>query len=759
MCWHVHDGPNGDDRSWTRWVTSTGKSLLPMSKKKATEPRLKTNVTATVVDTKAKPEPKVQLKALVEPKTHGQNVPAKATSRATLRASAKPAVKARAENAPQVASTKVGTSALNDSQRKVVEHGRSPLLIIAGAGTGKTLTLAHRTARLIMDGVPPDRILLLTFTRRSAESLLQRVANICNESVSNDAEGGARAPAKTKVWGGTFHATGARLLRSQGARIGIDPRFTIHDQSDSEALLEVLRTELRLAEVRKDFPKKGTCQSLHSGWINSGLKLDAFVNASFPWCNQHLDGLRKLFEAYAERKRSQNVFDFDDLLLFWNRLLADPVAGPLIRKRFDCVLVDEYQDTNPIQSQILRQLCPDGQGLTVVGDDAQSIYSFRGATVRNILDFPKQFPGATVVRLEDNYRSTSPILDATNTIIRQISEGFEKELRASRAGGQAPQLLACADEYAEARAVVDRIVRHQKDGVPLRQQAVLFRASHHSLAVEMELARRQVPFHKYGGLKFADAAHVKDLVAFLRLAENPMDLVSGMRLFKLLPGIGQKKAQGIMVEVIAAGGSLECLARSKVPAATTPSWDTFRSLLGTLTRTPSPSVTDQIDQVLKFLTPLVRQNYDDPEQRIEDLKKLRGLGERYEDRSAFLAELTLDPPSSTRDLAAAGARESDKDALVLSTIHSAKGLEWEAVTVINATDGGIPSARSMESAAQLDEELRLFYVALTRARTWLTVTYPRYRSSPQASWGGFDQPTLTRFLPASIRRLFESRNA
>jgi DNA helicase II / ATP-dependent DNA helicase PcrA len=720
-----------------------------MSKKKATEPRRKAKAAATDAETKAKPEPKA----------HGQKVPAKATSRATRKASAKPAVKARAENAPQVASSKVDTSVLNESQRKAVEHGRSPLLIIAGAGTGKTLTLAHRTARLIMDGVPPDRILLLTFTRRSAESLLQRVAKICHESMSNDVEERANASARTKVWGGTFHATGARLLRSQGARIGIDPRFTIHDQSDSEALLEVLRTELRVAEVRKDFPKKGTCQSLHSGWINSGLKLDAFVNASFPWCKPHLDGLRTLFEAYHERKRSQNVFDFDDLLLYWNRLLADPVAGPLIRKRFDCVLVDEYQDTNPIQSQILRQLCPDGQGLTVVGDDAQSIYSFRGATVRNILDFPKQFPGAAVVRLEDNYRSTSPILDATNSIIRQVSEGFEKELRASREGGQAPQLLACSDEYAEARAVVDRIERHQKDGVPLREQAVLFRASHHSLAVEMELARRRIPFHKYGGLKFADAAHVKDLVAFLRLAENPMDLVSGMRLFKLLPGIGQKKAQVIMEEVIAAGGNLECLARSRVPAATTSSWAAFRSLLGTLTRTPSPSVTDQIDHVLKFLAPLVREHYEDPEQRIEDLKKLRGLGERYEDRSAFLAELTLDPPSSTRDLAAAGALEGDKDALVLSTIHSAKGLEWEAVTVINATDGGIPSSRSMESAAQLDEELRLFYVALTRARTWLTVTYPRYRSSPQASWGSFDQPILTRFLPASIRRLFESRNA
>jgi len=726
-----------------------------MSKKKATEPGHKTEFAVTDAETKSKPGTKVRLKALVEPKAQGKNVPAKATPKA----SAKPTVKAKAESVPQVASSKAATSVLNDSQRKAVEHGRSPLLIIAGAGTGKTLTIAHRTARLIMDGVPPERILLLTFTRRSAESLLQRVATICSESMSDEDDRKASAPAGTKVWGGTFHATGARLLRSQGARIGIDPRFTIHDQSDSEALIEVLRTELRLAEIRKDFPKKGTCQSLHSGWINSGLKLDAFVNASFSWCNPHLEGLKTLFEAYAERKRSQNVFDFDDLLLFWNRLLADRVAGPLIRKRFDCVLVDEYQDTNAIQSQILKQLCPDGQGLTVVGDDAQSIYSFRGATVRNILDFPKQFPNATVVRLEDNYRSTSPILDATNAIIRQVSEGFEKVLRASREGGQSPQLIACSDEYTEAGVVVDRIVGHQRNGVPLRQQAVLFRASHHSLAVEMELARRQVPFHKYGGLKFADAAHVKDLVAFLRLAENPMDLVSGTRLFKLLPGIGQKKAQGIMEEVIAGGGNLECLARSKVPKATTSSWDTFRSLLGNLTGTPALSVTDQIDQVLAFLTPLVRQNYEDPEQRIEDLRKLRGLGERYQDRSAFLAELTLDPPSSTRDLNAAGALESDKDALVLSTIHSAKGLEWEAVTVINATDGGIPSARSMESADQLDEELRLFYVALTRARTWLTVTYPRYRSSPQASWGGFDQPSLTRFLPATTRRLFESLKA
>jgi DNA helicase II / ATP-dependent DNA helicase PcrA len=591
--------------------------------------------------------------------------------------------------------------------------------------------------------------------------MLHRVQTIHSQPRAKKPRGSNNAPTKAeahRVWGGTFHAVGARLLRIHGPAIGVDPRFTIHDQTDAEDLLDVLRTELQLAEKRKDFPKKGTCQAAHSGWINSGLKLEAFVKASYPWCLKYLEGMQRLFQAYAERKRQQNIFDFDDLLLYWNKLLADPAAGDAVRRRFDCILVDEYQDTNPIQSQILKQLRPDGTGLTVVGDDAQSIYSFRGATVRNILDFPKQFPGTTVIKLEENYRSTEPILEATNHVIAQASEGYGKQLRSSRTEGERPWLVACADEYAEARHVVEQILQHHKAGIPLQHQAVFFRASHHSLALEMELARRTIAFHKHGGLKFAEAAHVKDLVAFLRLAENPRDVVSGLRLLKLLPGIGPKKANGIMDGLVTAGGDLDHLTRCKVPATAAPSWAEFGTLLRELTKEPAHGVAAQIRRVLKFYTPLLRQTYDEPEQRLEDLRKLRDLGERFEDRSSFLAELTLDPPTSTQDMARASAQT--KEFLVLSTIHSAKGLEWEAVFVINATEGAIPSSRAMETSAQLDEELRLFYVALTRARTWLTVTYPRYRSGFQGNWGGgWDPPTLTRFLPAAVRRLFQETTA
>ncbi len=653
------------------------------------------------------------------------------------------------------------TGKLNAAQQRAVLHGRSPLLIIAGAGTGKTLTLAHRVARLIAEGVPPERILLLTFTRRAAEAMLQRVEILRRRSpakTSGRSPTAATTAATRKVWGGTFHAVGARQLRIYGQAIGVDPRFTIHDQTDAEDLLDVLRSELQLAEKRKDFPKKGTCQAVHSGWINSGRKLEAFVKASYPGCLKYLEGLQRLFQAYAERKRQQNIFDFDDLLLYWNKLLADPATGKAIRQRFDYVLVDEYQDTNPIQAQLLKHLRPDGTGLTVVGDDAQSIYSFRGATVRNILDFPKQFPGTTVIKLEENYRSTQPILAATNQIIAQTSEGYDKQLRSSRTKGERPCLVACADEYAEARYLVEQILQRRKAGIPLPHQAVLFRASHHSLAVEMELARRQIAFHKFGGLKFAEAAHVKDLVAFLRLAENPRDVVSGLRLLKLLPGIGPKKAQGIMEGLVAAAGDLNHLAQCKVPAPATASWTEFVTLLRELTKEPVPGVAAQIRRVLTFYTPLLRQTYDEPDQRLDDLRKLRDLGERFQDRASFLAELMLDPPTSTQDLAQASAAK--KEFLVLSTIHSAKGLEWDAVFVINATEGAIPSSRAMETTAQLDEELRLFYVALTRARTWLTVTYPRYRSGFQSHWSsGWDLPALTRFLPRGVRRAFQEATA
>jgi DNA helicase-2/ATP-dependent DNA helicase PcrA len=658
----------------------------------------------------------------------------------------KPAKAKTSPRAPRPAAAKAAGQ-LNAAQQEAVGHGRSPLLIIAGAGTGKTLALAHRVAHLIDEGRPPERILLLTFTRRAAAELLDRVEIIRGR-------GKSKALAR-KVWGGTFHAVGARLLRIYGRAIGVEPSFTIHDRDDSEELLDALRTELKLAEEHKDFPKKGTCASVHSGWVSSGQSLKAFLDKSFPWCLPYKAGLDRLFQAYAERKRQHNVFDFDDLLVYWNKLLADEQAGAAIRQRFDCVLVDEYQDTNVVQAEILQRLCPDGSGLTVVGDDAQSIYSFRGATVRNILDFPEQFPGTTVIKLEENYRSTQPILTATNSVIAQASEGFAKELFTRREKGPRPQLVTCFDEYDEASHIVEEVLRHRKEGLELRQQAVLFRASHHSLALEMELSRRRIAFHKYGGLKFAEAAHVKDLMSFLRFAENPRDATSGLRLFRLLPGIGPKKAQEIVAGLSAGDRQLRYLSECKVPARAAKLWPELVGLLRDLLKEPPAAVPFQVQRVLDLYAPLLRAAYDDPQQRLDDLKKLQELSSRFEDRTTFLAEFALDPPSSTRDVAEAGAR--DKDFLVLSTIHSAKGLEWDAVFVINATEGGIPSSRALGTPEQIDEELRLFYVALTRAKTWLTVTHPRSRSSFQGNWGqAWEPPTLTRFLPREVKRLFEA---
>ena len=504
--------------------------------------------------------------------------------------------------------------------------------------------------------MPPERILLLTFTRRAAAEMLHRVETLRGSKPAkkprpkSDAAGTA---SPRKVWGGTFHAVGARLLRIHGPAIGVDPRFTIHDQADSADLLDVLRTELQLAEKRKDFPKKGTCQAVHSGWTNSGMKLEAFLKASYPWCLKYLDGLRRLFQAYAERKRQQNVFDFDDLLLYWDKLLADPAAGEAVRRRFDCVLVDEYQDTNPVQARILQRLRPDGTGLTVVGDDAQSIYSFRGATVRNILDFPKQFPGTTVVKLEENYRSTEPILEATNAVIAQASEGYGKRLRSSRTEGKRPRLVACADEYAEARHVVERDPPAPQGGHP------------------PEAAGRPVPGLAPQPGRGDGAGPAEDRLPQVRRAEvrrgGPRQGPGGVPAAgrepprcRLRPAAAQAAAGHRPEEGPGHHGRVGRRRQPRFPvrvqgagAAAAASWTAFVTLLRELTREPAQDVVSQIRRVLKFYTPLLRQAYDEPEQRLEDLRKLRDLGERFEDRASFLAELTLDPPTSTQDLAGA----------------------------------------------------------------------------------------------------------
>ena len=462
---------------------------------------------------------------------------------------------------------------LNNEQRQAVLHGDEPLLVIAGAGTGKTATLAHRVAYRIATGTDPGRILLLTFTRRASAEMLRRVDGILRrleaETRRAAAEGDpddigparrqAVQAASAKVWGGTFHATATRLLRLHGRSIGLDPSFTILDRGDAEDLMGVLRTELGLSKNDRRFPLKGTCMDIYSRCVNARESVDQTIETSFPWCKDEAEELRRLFAAYVDRKATQSVLDYDDLLLFWHGLLTDERVARAMRSRFDHVLVDEYQDTNRLQSEILRMLCPDGKRLTVVGDDAQSIYSFRAATVRNILDFPHQFDGVRVVTLEQNFRSTQPILDATNEIISAATERHAKNLWSRREDGAKPRLVACEDEDEQTEFIIHTVLDHREAGLALHRQAVLFRASHHSLALEIELARRNIPFRKYGGLRFVETAHVKDLMAFLRLAENPRDLMAGTRVLMLLPGVGPKKAQSLMERlasgVAAAGGA------------------------------------------------------------------------------------------------------------------------------------------------------------------------------------------------------------
>ncbi len=645
-------------------------------------------------------------------------------------------------------------SGLNPQQRQAATHGDGPLLIVAGAGTGKTNTLVHRVAWLIHRGVDPGRILLLTFTRRAAAEMLRRAESVL---LQMGGKAGAAQGLSRRVWGGTFHAVAARLLRQHGKAIGLVPEFTIHDRGDSEDFLNVVRTELGLAKTDRRFPRKGTCTDIYSRCVNSRQKLEAVLAAAFPWCAEWQEELGRLFDAYVDRKEAAGVLDYDDLLLYWHALLADPKAGEALRRQFDCVLVDEYQDTNLLQAEILYMLSPQGRGLTVVGDDAQSIYSFRAADVRNILDFPKHYPAATIVTLEQNYRSTQAILEATNRVIEQAKERYTKDLWCDRAEGEPPELVICEDEMGQGEHVIHRILERRESGIDLRRQAVLFRASHHSMVLEAELARRNIPFHKYGGLKFIETAHVKDLMAFLRLAENPRDVVSGLRLLALLPGIGPGKARTLMGLLAAAGGRFQAWREWQPPAAAAEVWPQLVDLLAGLAKSDQ-DLPSQVHRARTFYQPLLEQHYDNPWPRSRDLEQLELIATRFTDRRTMLAEITLDPPNSTQDLA--GPPVLDEDYLVLSTIHSAKGLEWDAVYVIHAADGNIPSDMATGSPEEIEEELRLFYVALTRAKRWLTVCCPvRYYhyAMGRSDRHGFAQ--LTRFLPKRVQKCFRCQAA
>ncbi len=602
---------------------------------------------------------------------------------------------------------------LNPEQKKAVTHGDGPLLVVAGAGSGKTRTLAYRVAYLVANGADPERILLLTFTRRAAEEMLKRASSILEIGGADTA----------RVWGGTFHATANRLLRIYAKAAGLRDDFTVMDQSDAEDLLNVIRHEMNLQSRELRFPRKRTCMAVYSRVVNGTESLHDILERWFPWCAQWEDKLKELFKTYVEYKQSRNVLDYDDLLLYWEQLVADEEMGKKIGGRFDHILVDEYQDTNSVQAAILRGMRRESENIMVVGDDAQSIYSFRAATVRNMFDFPKQFPGTTTVTLEQNYRSVTPILETTNRLIGQAKERYTKDLWSARGQGERPKLVMAKDESQQDSYVIERVLEHYEQGIPLKQQAVLVRAGHHSDSLEVELTRRNIPYHKYGGLRFLEASHVKDVISLLRIIENPRDEIAWFRILQLIDGIGPATASAITEHVCANNfdpRSIESFPAK--PAASVDQMESLASMIRDLTLDKNLPPASQVERVRKFYDPVLKKIYDNPNVRARDVQNLEQISAGYSSRSKFLTDLQLDPPRSTSDLA--GPPTRDEDWLVLSTIHSAKGCEWDVVYLIHAADGFLPSDMSTGTDEEIEEELRLTYVAMTRARDFLYVVWP-----------------------------------
>ncbi len=629
---------------------------------------------------------------------------------------------------------------LNAEQRAAVEHGLEPLLVIAGAGSGKTKTLSCRVAHLVANGVDPSRILLLTFSRRAASEMIARVGKAM--------AGDVRIP-----WAGTFHAIGARLLRELAPVIGIDAEFTLHDRSDSADLMGMVRQELGVATGAKRFPMKGTCLAIYSRVVNADESVGDALAAAFPWCREWEVELKTLFGAYVEAKQKQNVLDYDDLLWLWAEAMNEPALAREVGARFDHVLVDEYQDTNKLQARILLAMKPDGRGVTVVGDDAQSIYSFRAADVRNILEFPKAFtPEARMVTLEQNYRSTAPILVASNAVIDLAKERYTKNLRTTRSGGIAPKLVSVRDEAAQAAYVAESVLEARERGLTLMQQAILFRAADFSAPVELELAKRDIPFVKFGGLKFLEASHVKDFLAILRWAQNGGDRIAGFRTLQLVPGVGPAKASRIL-DAVDEFGAYGAVRNTAPPAGAAEAWDALKEMLGAMEK--SPAWPSDLDLAARWYGPMMAERYDDARVRAGDVDQLQRIGATFGGRTSFLTELTLDPPNSTSD--ESGKSSKDDDYLILSTIHSAKGQEWKNVFVLNVVDGCMPSDLGTGSTAELEEERRLLYVAMTRAKDELHLITPQRFYHTQQSRGGDKHvyAIRSRFLPEYVCSKFQ----
>jgi DNA helicase II / ATP-dependent DNA helicase PcrA len=598
---------------------------------------------------------------------------------------------------------------LNEAQFQAVNTVEGPLLIIAGAGTGKTRTLVYRVAHLIDIGVDPRSILLLTFTRRAAEEMLRRASVLIDNRCS-------------QVAGGTFHSFANMVLRQYGRRIDLLPSFTIMDRPDSEDAIQLLRTEMGLNNKDKRFPRKQTVGEIFSMAVNKQTTVADLVDKEYPHLYESLDDLLRLYERYVDYKATKTLVDYDDLLTKLKDLLvrSEEARGHLSRA-YQFIMVDEYQDTNHLQSLIVRLLAADHDNVAVVGDDAQSIYSFRGANFRNIMDFPAQFPGTRIIKLEENYRSTQPILNLTNEIIQRAHERYEKRLFTEKGEGETPILVQAESEQMQSRFVCQKILELREEGVPLWDMAVLFRSSFHSFDLEIELTRHNIPFIKRGGFQFMETTHIKDVLAHLRILANPQDTISWNRVLLLLEGVGPQMSQKIVRWLLEGSHPVERLRSFAAKGKPAQGLKTLAQVFQVASEAEQP--VEQTQYLMQYYAPILKRTHpDDYPKRLKDLEHFQGITERYRNLERLLTDMALEPPNDS--VAGVLAVDPDEGPLVLSTIHSAKGLEWHSVFIIWALEGRFPSFYNISSDEELEEERRLLYVAATRAKENLFITYP-----------------------------------
>jgi DNA helicase II / ATP-dependent DNA helicase PcrA len=598
---------------------------------------------------------------------------------------------------------------LNAAQYQAATTVEGPLLIIAGAGTGKTRTLVYRVAHLIDIGVDPRSILLLTFTRRAAEEMLRR-ASLLIDSRCN------------QVAGGTFHSFANLVLREFGRRIDLSPSFTIMDRPDSEDAIQLLRTEMGLNYKDKRFPRKQTVAEIFSMSLNKQTTVADLLEREYPHLFDSLEDLLRLYERYVDYKKTKTLLDYDDLLTKLRDLL---VHQEQVRRRlsdvYRFIMVDEYQDTNYLQAQIIRSLAATHDNVAVVGDDAQSIYSFRGANFRNIMDFPEAFPETRIIKLEENYRSTQPILDLTNNIIQRAKERYDKRLFTNKREGETPILVQAESEQMQSRFVCQKILELREEGVPLWDIAVLFRSSFHSFDLELELARHNIPFIKRGGFQFMETTHIKDLLAHLRVLANPQDAISWNRVLLLLEGVGPQMSQKVTRWLLDGSHPMERLRGFQAKGKIAHELKTLAQVLQHASEAERP--TEQTQYLMQYYVPILKRTHpEDHPKRLKDLEHFQGITDRYRSLERLLADMALEPPNDS--VAGVLAVDPDEGPVVLSTIHSAKGLEWHSVFIIWALEGRFPSFYNINTDEEIEEERRLLYVAATRAKENLFISYP-----------------------------------